>query len=124
MYRLRYRTGSGSSFWSTRKRLFSTRPVLPLPSTKGWIASNWYREASGRGPRLCYPSKTPPSPHQAVWISMSPIDGDVVWTVNGAERPWVTTDDGTSWTQTSFYGFGTQQRRRSRPTRPTWGPPS
>jgi photosystem II stability/assembly factor-like uncharacterized protein len=45
------------------------------------------------------------APHNAIWISMSPIDGDVVWTVSGA-RPWLSTDDGNSWTQTATYGFG------------------
>jgi hypothetical protein len=43
------------------------------------------------------------APHTAVWISISPVDGDVVWTVAGT--PWVTTDDGGSWTQTNPYGF-------------------
>lgn len=43
--------------------------------------------------------------HSAIWIDISPADPDVVWTVEG--RPYVTTNDGASWTQTSNYGFST-----------------
>ena len=44
------------------------------------------------------------APHTATWISISQVDGNVVWTA-GAGQPWYTTDDGNSWTQTSNWGF-------------------
>jgi hypothetical protein len=43
--------------------------------------------------------------HPAGWISISPVDGDVVWSVAGASSPWYSTDGGDNWTQTSNYGF-------------------
>ena len=48
------------------------------------------------------------SPHRAnVWIDISPVDSDVVWTVanalpvGAAVPPYYTTDGGTTWTQAS-----------------------
>jgi hypothetical protein len=46
------------------------------------------------------------APHTAVWISISPVDGDVVWTLNGGGVQ-LTTDDGDSWTSAAAYGFAT-----------------
>ena len=43
--------------------------------------------------------------HVATWISMSPVDSDVTWTVAGL--PYVTTNDGSTWTQSNAYGFTT-----------------
>jgi photosystem II stability/assembly factor-like uncharacterized protein len=45
--------------------------------------------------------------HIASWISFHPLDGDVVWSVEGFERPRRTTDDGGTWTTTAAYGFPT-----------------
>ena len=45
------------------------------------------------------------STHSAIWISISPVDGNVVWTVEGTPRR--TTNGGTSWTTASGYGFST-----------------
>jgi hypothetical protein len=45
------------------------------------------------------------APHEAVWISISPIDGNVVWTVHDSSGVWLTTDDGGSWTAASASGF-------------------
>lgn len=41
----------------------------------------------------------------ATWISISPVDGDVVWTVAGTPR--YTTDDGGTWNFANSYGFST-----------------
>jgi hypothetical protein len=42
--------------------------------------------------------------HSAVWISISPVDGNVVWTTK-SDTTYVTTNDGASWTQAAPYGF-------------------
>jgi hypothetical protein len=58
------------------------------------------------------------SAHQARWISISPVDGRVVWTVrSGAVR---TTDDGASWQNTAAFGFsaGTATKILAHPTDP------
>jgi len=39
--------------------------------------------------------------HSARWISISPVDGDVVWTTGATTR--VTTNDGASWTQAAAF---------------------
>ncbi len=44
--------------------------------------------------------------HQARWISISRLNGDVVWTV-ASTGVKVTTDDGASWSDASPYGFST-----------------
>jgi hypothetical protein len=44
--------------------------------------------------------------HQARWISISRLDGNVVWTV-ASTGVKVTTDDGASWSGASSYGFST-----------------
>ncbi|MFH1279058.1 MAG: T9SS type A sorting domain-containing protein [Candidatus Eisenbacteria bacterium] len=41
----------------------------------------------------------------ATWISISPVDGDVVWTVAGTPR--LTVDDGGTWAYANSYGFST-----------------
>jgi hypothetical protein len=43
--------------------------------------------------------------HSASWISISPVDGNVVWSSEGSTRPRYTTNDGASWIQSSSYGF-------------------
>jgi len=45
--------------------------------------------------------------HPAVWISISPVDGSVVWTVHDSTGVMVTTDDGGSWMSASSYPFAT-----------------
>jgi len=45
-----------------------------------------------------------PPGNSAVWISMSPIDGDVVWT-GSLSLVRHTTDDGGTWVQAAPYGF-------------------
>lgn len=45
------------------------------------------------------------STHTAVWISISPVNGNIVWTVEGTPRR--TTDGGASWITTAAYGFAT-----------------
>lgn len=41
--------------------------------------------------------------HTARWIAISPLDGNVVWTVSNTLGVWVTTDDGGTWTQSPTY---------------------
>ena len=43
--------------------------------------------------------------HDAKWISISPVDGDVVWTVSSTAH--LSTDGGDSWQPTTAYGFPT-----------------
>ncbi len=43
----------------------------------------------------------------AVWIDMSPVNGNYVWTVQGANAARFSTDDGTTWGTASAYGFPT-----------------
>ncbi len=43
------------------------------------------------------------SPHRAAWISISPVDGHVVWTVDSGAGVWRTTDDGANWMQSTAY---------------------
>ena len=45
------------------------------------------------------------APHNAIWISISPQNGNVVWTTTGPTK--VSTDDGSTWTDASPYGFQT-----------------
>lgn len=48
--------------------------------------------------------------HSPIWISISPADGDVVWTVGaltGGAPVRYTTTDGSSWTYAQPYGFAT-----------------
>jgi hypothetical protein len=42
--------------------------------------------------------------HTAIWISISPVDGNIVWSVNAA-RPYVSTDGGETWSPAGAYGF-------------------
>ena len=61
------------------------------------------------------------APQGATWISISPVDGDIVWTALGGGAPWYTTDDGGSWNQASPYGFltGTATKIHAHPTNPS-----
>ena len=45
------------------------------------------------------------APHVAIWISMHPLDGNVVWTVAGSVK--YTTDDGDTWNDAAPFGFST-----------------
>jgi hypothetical protein len=59
--------------------------------------------------------------HAASWICFSPLDGDMIWTVQGAGAPYLTTDDGATWTQVSPYGFtvsGSATKILAHPTDP------
>jgi photosystem II stability/assembly factor-like uncharacterized protein len=57
------------------------------------------------------------APHTAIWISISPTDGDVVWSVNPT-RPFVSTDGGDSWTPAANYGFpvGSETKIQAHPS--------
>ncbi len=49
--------------------------------------------------------------HTARWISISPVDGNVVWTVSNTLGVWVTTDDGGMWTPSpTFASTGTETK--------------
>ncbi len=49
--------------------------------------------------------------HTARWIAISPVDGNVVWTVSNTLGVWVTTDDGGTWTQSpTFASTGTETK--------------
>jgi photosystem II stability/assembly factor-like uncharacterized protein len=43
------------------------------------------------------------APHNASWISISPLDGNVVWTTTGLTK--ITTDDGATWANASAFPF-------------------
>lgn len=63
------------------------------------------------------------STHQATWVSISPVDGDIVWTTDGnaSENPVrLTTDDGATWTTAGAYGFpvGNETKILAHPTDP------
>jgi hypothetical protein len=45
------------------------------------------------------------STHSAIWISISPVDGNIVWTVEGTARR--TTNGGAIWGTAASYGFST-----------------
>jgi photosystem II stability/assembly factor-like uncharacterized protein len=55
--------------------------------------------------------------HTAIWISISPVDGDVVWTVN-ADGVRYTTDDASTWHSAAIYGFpvGAETKIHAHPT--------
>ena len=66
---------------------------------------------------------TPVATHEATWISVSPVDGQVVWTVDGitgGAPVRVSTNGGTSWTAAAPYGFavGNETRILAHPTNP------
>lgn len=42
------------------------------------------------------------APHTATWIDISPVDGNIIWTVG---NPKVSTDDGGTWTDAAPFGF-------------------
>ena len=61
--------------------------------------------------------------HTPTWISISPVDGDIIWTVDGLTGGLpvrYSTDDGQSWTFASPYGFsvGNETRILAHPTDP------
>jgi photosystem II stability/assembly factor-like uncharacterized protein len=60
-----------------------------------------YRTTDGGSPWVNVAS------HTATWISISPVDGNVVWTVHDSTGVLVTVDDGESWSAASPYGFAT-----------------
>jgi hypothetical protein len=47
------------------------------------------------------------SNHTAKWISISRVDGNVVWTVPSSGSARVTTDDGSTWALAAPFGFST-----------------
>ena len=59
--------------------------------------------------------------HRATWISMSPVDGNVVWTTDYAASTFpvrVSTNDGNSWIAAAPYGFavGNETKILAHPT--------
>ncbi len=61
--------------------------------------------------------------HQASWISISPVDGDVIWTVDtntAGPAVRVTSDGGSNWTPAAPYGFtvGNETKVLAHPTDP------
>ena len=85
-------TGTGS--WVTPVAMDVNDPKQLFTSTSAGVfrtndrMSNWTNVGS----------------QTAIWIDVSLADGDVIWTVNGS-RPYVSTDDGDTWTPASNYGF-------------------
>ena len=57
--------------------------------------------------------------HTAIWIDCSLASTEAVWTVN-AGRPYVSIDDGDSWTAANSYGFsvGNERKVTAHPTDP------
>jgi len=57
--------------------------------------------------------------HTAIWISVSPADGDVVYSVNSSQAH-VSTDRGDTWTTMASYGFtiGPETKIQAHPTDP------
>ncbi|MGH2570688.1 MAG: T9SS type A sorting domain-containing protein [bacterium] len=88
---------SGGGLWVTPVDLDPNDPLhLWTESSQGmWRTTNGGASWTQRGT------------HSASWISISPVDGNVVWSVEGSARPRYTTNDGTSWTQAANYGFAT-----------------
>jgi photosystem II stability/assembly factor-like uncharacterized protein len=59
------------------------------------------------------------APHPARWISISPVDGNVVWTVSNFAGVWHTTDDGGSWVSSgTFPATGTETKIHADPADP------
>ena len=57
------------------------------------------------------------APHFARWIDISPVDGDVVWTVSNFSAVWHTTDDGVTWTSdVAFPATGIETKIHAHPT--------
>lgn len=64
------------------------------------------------------------SVHQATWVSISPVDGNIVWTTdtNALDAPVrVTRNDGASWSPATPYGFavGNETKILAHPTDPS-----
>ena len=59
------------------------------------------------------------APHAARWISISPVDENVVWTVSNFVGLWVTTDGGATWTlPATFPATGTESKVHADPADP------
>ncbi|HMB71349.1 MAG TPA: T9SS type A sorting domain-containing protein, partial [bacterium] len=60
------------------------------------------------------------APHTARWISISPANPDIVWTVSNFFGVWHTTDDGATWTQSVTFPAtgGTEQKIHADPHDP------
>jgi len=57
------------------------------------------------------------APHSARWISISPVDGNTVWTVSNFSAVWVTTDDGGTWNSAAgFPATGLETKIEAHPT--------
>ncbi|MEZ5064462.1 MAG: T9SS type A sorting domain-containing protein [bacterium] len=82
---------TGTGFWVTAvdqdpnlgRHLYTTSTAGMFRTTSG--GSTWENVA----------------PHTARWIAISPLDGNVVWTVSNGSGVWVTTDDGVTWAQSA-----------------------
>jgi len=86
---------SGGGLWVTPVDLDPNDPLhLWTESSNGmYVTTNGGSSWARRGT------------HSASWISISPADGDIAWSVEGAARPRYTTTDGASWIQAADYGF-------------------
>jgi len=89
-------TGQGS--WVTPVDEDQNQPERLFMSTSHGI----FRTTDGGGYWENVGSQT------ATWISISPVDGDVVWTVN-ANGAMYTTDDADTWESAAAWGFATGQ---------------
>jgi photosystem II stability/assembly factor-like uncharacterized protein len=59
------------------------------------------------------------SSHHARWISISPVDGDIIWTISHGPGVYHTTDDGGVWTRSfSFPTTGQETKILAHPTDP------
>jgi len=102
----------------------SSRPFAPLdldPNQTGHLYTATYdgvfRTTDGQSLWVHVALHTP------TWISISPVDGDIIWTVDGLTSGLpvrYSTDDGQSWTFAAPYGFGVGNETRilAHPTDP------
>ncbi len=98
-------TGSGA--WVAPVDEDQNQPARLFTSTSHGI----FRTTNGGG------VWEPVGPQTAIWISISPVDGDVVWTVNSSGVKY-TTDDAETWQDAASYGFpvGAETKIHAHPT--------
>ncbi|MBZ0270149.1 T9SS type A sorting domain-containing protein [bacterium] len=103
----RKNTNSGSGSWSTINNGIpgsNSQWVVPVAEDQS-AGNHLYTSHSGSG---LYRTTnggslwTNVAPHTATWIDISPVDGNIIWSVGS---PKVSTDDGNSWTNAASYGF-------------------